>query len=182
MKIHKCRFKLGDTIDNLTVVAEPEIFKVAKHYDYKIKCKCKCGKEIMAKESVLCKTGRFHSCGCLTIKNLRPGDAKLVKKAGKFRAIKRNKDNCNVDMLFRKGTIVTNTSGEQGVSWSKINQKWHVYVGYQRRRATLGYFTDFEEATKIRKLGLEAVKNGTFEEFFFQIRGKDYKTTYKETK
>lgn len=77
----------------------------------------------------------------------------------------------NVQMTFREGTIKTNTSGYQGVSWSNTAHKWHCYIGYKNYRANLGYFEDINDATKIRKLAEQAIKDGTFENFFYNIRG-----------
>ena len=47
-------------------------------------------------------------------------------------------------------------------------------MGYKNKRANLGYFDDFEFAKQIRQQGIEAVKNGNFEEFYEDLRGKPY--------
>ena len=93
---------------------------------------------------------------------------------GKKSAEKRNKDGVNVDMLFREKPIKTNTSGVQGVSWADNVGKWHVYIGYKGKRANLGYYEDFDLAASIRKQGLNAIKKGSFEDFFEGLRGKPY--------
>lgn len=41
-----------------------------------------------------------------------------------------------------------NTSGAKGVSWSRGMRKWHVYIAKDRKRTTVGYFVDLEEASK----------------------------------
>lgn len=74
-------------------------------------------------------------------------------------------------MTLRDGTIKTNTSGIQGVSWSRTANRWHVYVGYQNYRANLGFYEDLEDAKKVRELAEEAIKDNRFEDFFYNLRG-----------
>lgn len=168
----------GDKIDKLTLIDNHSEIKRGRTYII-WNCLCDCGGMVMISEDTLKKKTHYHSCGCVPRENLIPGNTELVSKAGRARAEKRNKDGVNVDMLFRNKTISTNTSGVQGVSWSGSSNKWHVYVGYKKRRATLGYFDTLEEAKKVRELGLKAVENGTFEDFFYKVRGKVYNETYK---
>ena len=173
--MHKPHLKKGMKIDLLTLIDINRIEKHSKHYYYYWNCKCDCGNSCVISETTLEKSSHIHSCGCYPKANLIPGDKERVSKAGKARAAKRNKDGCNVDMLFRNKPISTNTSGVQGVSWSKTANKWHVYVGYQNKRANLGFIEDFDLAIKLRQAGLQAVKDGTFEEFYLSVRGKPYK-------
>ena len=44
-----------------------------------------------------------------------------------------------------------NTSGAVGVSWANREKKWHAYINIDRRRESLGYFTDLAEAIAARK-------------------------------
>lgn len=139
------------------------------------RCQCDCGNYCTRLESTLVRAKRdrrISSCGCLIKKNLTPGDSARCSKAGLHR-----KDvfvnGSNVQMTLRKGTISTNTSGRQGVSWSNTANKWHCYVRYQNRRATLGFFEDISDAIKVRDLADEAIQEGTFEDFYFRIRGKE---------
>lgn len=137
-------------------------------------CKCDCGNECVRLEATLKaakKHGRTSNCGCITKQNLTVGDSKRCSKAGLHRKDAFVKG-CNVQMTFRDGTISTNTSGVQGVSWEKRTHKWHVYIGYQNYRANLGYYEDLEDAKKIRELAEEALKKDIFEEFYYQVRGK----------
>lgn len=49
-------------------------------------------------------------------------------------------------------TICTrNTSGVQGVSWSKIARKWHAYISLNRKRVNLGLYSNIEDAATARK-------------------------------
>lgn len=144
-------------------------------------CRCDCGNIIKRKHECLrtaLRDGRVASCGCYSKQYLTPGDSDRCKQAGKHR---KNAfiNGSNVQMTLRPGTITTNTSGRQGVSWSKNVNKWHVYVGYQNYRANLGYFTTLDIAIKIRDAAEDAIKNNTFEDFYFQIRGKRLEETSK---
>lgn len=137
-------------------------------------CRCDCGNTCEISEYSLRRENHLHSCGCYAKKLLIPGDSDRMSKAGKARAEKRNKDGVNVDMLFRTKPIKTNTSGVQGVAWADNVGRWHVYIGYKGKRANLGYYDDFEFAKALRQKGLEAVKDGTFEDFYESVRGKKY--------
>lgn len=137
-------------------------------------CQCDCGNTCIRLEATLKSSkrdGRVSNCGCVTKQNLTVGDSKRCSKAGLHRKDSFVKG-CNVQMTFRDGTISTNTSGVQGVSWEKRLNKWHVYIGYQNYRANLGYYADLEEAKKIRELAEDALKKNLFEEFYYEIRGK----------
>ena len=145
-------------------------------------CLCDCGNTCTRLEATLKaakRDGRTSSCGCLIKQNLTAGDSERCRKAGLHRKDSFVKD-CNVQMTFRDGTISTNTSGVQGVSWSKTANKWHVYIGYQNYRANLGYYEDLEDAKKIRQLAEEALKQDTFEEFYYQVRGKKLNENTKQ--
>lgn len=133
-------------------------------------CHCDCGKDKIVFEVTLRKDA-LHSCGCERLKYLKPGDLELCSKAGKKRAEVRNKDGVNVDMLDNSKNIATNTSGHKGISWSSSARKWHVYIGYKSYRCNLGYFEDFTTAVKLREAAYQAIMDGTFEDFFYNIRG-----------
>lgn len=45
----------------------------------------------------------------------------------------------------------TNTSGHNGVYWSKEKNKWYVRIGYKGKNLHGGYFSDKEDAIKARK-------------------------------
>lgn len=173
IKVHEPKLCAGDVIDRLTLCDWDLDYERGRAV-IRWNCKCECGNEITITERSLLKDDHVHSCGCYAKEKLTPGDIDRVKKAGKMRAAKRNKDGCNVDMLFRKDVIKTNTSGVQGISWHKAAHKWNVYIGYKNRRANLGYYEDIRDAKKIRELGLQAIKDNTFEDFYKRIRGKDF--------
>ena len=134
------------------------------------RCICDCGNTCVRLESSLKNKKHTSSCGCISKKYLTKGDSKRCSNAGKCR---KNSfvNGSNIQMTFREGTIKGNTSGTQGVSWSNSAHKWHVYIGYQNYRANLGYFEDMNLAILVRKQAEEAIRNGTFEEFFYEMRG-----------
>ena len=148
---------------------------VAKPYKKKSwLCKCDCGNTCVRLEMTLKaskRDGRESSCGCKSKEYLTVGDSARCSKAGLHRKDAFVKG-CNIQMTFRDGTISTNTSGVQGVSWDKRIHKWHVYIGYQNYRANLGYYADLEDAKKVRELAEEALKKNLFEDFYFELRGK----------
>ena len=156
----------GQKIDKLKIIK----IIVATPYNKKsYLCKCDCGNTCTRLETTLKRKGN-HSCGCGYYKNLIPGNIELCSKAGKHR-----KDTfvngSNIQMTLREGTISTNTSGCQGVSWSKSAKKWHSYIGYKQYRANLGFYEDINDAIKIRHLAENAIKNNEFEEFYYILRG-----------
>ena len=151
-----------------------EYLVVPKPYSKKsYMCKCDCGNTCIRLESTFTrgkKSNIISNCGCLTYKNLTAGDSVRCTKAGLHR-----KDafvnGCNIQMTLRPGTISSNVSGCQGVSWSKSANKWHVYIGYKNYRANLGFVSELSEAIWLRKQAEESLKNGTFEQFYFSVRG-----------
>lgn len=163
-------FSVGEKIGRLTItgIKVPGTYRTAVY-----ECTCECGKVVTRSHSTLHaakRRGSISSCGCYSQSYLRPGNAELCKKAGSHR-----KDafvnGSNIQMTLREGTIKSNSSGHQGVTWSKAARKWHVFLGYQNYRTNLGLYEDLDQAVRIRKLAEEAVVNGTFEDFYFSIRG-----------
>ena len=156
---------------------------VAKPYKKKSwLCKCDCGNTCIRLEMTLKSSkrdGRESSCGCKSKEYLTAGDSARCSKAGLHRK-DAFVDGCNIQMTFRDGTISTNTSGVQGVSWEKKLCRWHVYIGYKNYRANLGYYDDLGYAKKVRLLAEEAIKKDLFEEFYYQVRGKKINENTKQ--
>ena len=67
------------------------------------------------------------------------------------------KDNCKWATLseqqWNKRKPRNNTSGHQGVYWSKRHQKWVAEIMVNRKRIYLGEFVDIEDAVAARKEG-----------------------------
>ena len=52
--------------------------------------------------------------------------------------IKTNQQN----IINRTRLNKNNTSGFRGVSWNKMTKKWHAYIMIDRKRETIGYYTE----------------------------------------
>lgn len=52
---------------------------------------------------------------------------------------------------FNKRKISRNTSGRTGVSWCSRMEKWKVHMRCEGKGLHLGYFSDFDEAVKVRE-------------------------------
>lgn len=48
------------------------------------------------------------------------------------------------------GTSKLNTSGVTGLHWHKLVKKWMAYIHVDKRRIILGYFSDKDEAARVR--------------------------------
>lgn len=104
-------------------------------------CKCNCGntKEVLG-ESLT--TGNTISCGCISReKILKESKKNLIN--GTNIAI--------VENLIKDNKSKITLSGVKGVGWDKKRNKWRVYIMFQRKSYHLGYFTELEDAIKIRK-------------------------------
>lgn len=159
---------VGKRFDMLEVI---EFVERTHHRQNIWRCKCDCGNVINRYEQSLKDKDHYHSCGCYSKKYLIAGDSERCRKAGKQRAKVRNVDGINVDMLDNSKNISTNTSGHKGISWSNSAHKWHVFIGYKNYRCNLAYVEDFDDAIKIRDTAVQSIKDGTFEDFFYQLRG-----------
>lgn len=56
-----------------------------------------------------------------------------------------------IENMKNLSTPITNTSGCKGVSFQKNTNKWHAYITCNKRRITLGYYSNFEDAVMARK-------------------------------
>ena len=166
----KCKIKhlVGQRFGMLEVL---RYVRRTEYRDHVWECKCDCGNIVNRNQSNLLKTDKIHSCGCYNQQYLKAGNAESCRKAGIARAQKRNINGINVDMLDNSKNISTNTSGHKGISWSKSAHKWHVYVGYKSYRCNLGYVEHFDDAVNLRELACKHIEEGTFEDFFYELRG-----------
>ena len=55
------------------------------------------------------------------------------------------------DNLANRGLLKNNTSGCTGVHWCKNVGKWRAEISRNKKRYTLGFFEDFNDAVKARK-------------------------------
>jgi hypothetical protein len=101
-------------------------------------CKCECGNITVVGQTLL-QSGKTKSCGCL--------QAKVVIDNMKF------VDGTSVTLLEKASNrlISTNTSGYNGVHWSKSSQKWIAQIGFKGKTYYLGSFSRIEDAAEARK-------------------------------
>jgi len=52
---------------------------------------------------------------------------------------------------MNKDVRVHNTSGVTGVHWAKNNNAWCVMITKDKKRHNLGYYTNFDDAVKVRQ-------------------------------
>ena len=133
---------IGKKFGRLTVVKKDEKDKRHPH----LICNCECGKTISINIEHLL-SGRSKSCGCLRIENTFVENTSLNTINSKIR--------------------IDNKSGVRGVGWYKATNRWVAHIAFQKRKYTLGYYTDIKDAIKARKKAEE--------EFFKPIQEK-YKT------
>ena len=163
---------VGEKIGSLEVLAIEQNGNFTKRT---YRCKCDCGKECVVSHATLSYKNRNHSCGCTWKKNLVPASVEVCKKAGKKRAEQYAKDGgCNFSLTFREGTIKNNTSGRQGISYNAKANSYHVYIGYKNKRASLAHCRNFADAVRIRERAEEAIKEGTFENFYYSLKGQKF--------
>ncbi len=56
------------------------------------------------------------------------------------------------DNVVNTGMFSTNTSGHKGISWEKRNSKWEVYIHKNNKKISLGLYSDFDTAVKVREI------------------------------
>ena len=121
-------------------------------------CKCDCGNLTVVSTSKLrdCETSRTTiSCGCAK-KNSGPkkGEANLSRLNGR---LSRN-----------------NKTGISGVHWCDVKHKYIASIGYKGTRITLATCDDFDTCVTIRKMAVDAANDGTFEDFYYALKGKSF--------
>ena len=101
-------------------------------------CLCDCGNTTIVGQTQL-QSGKTKSCGCLR--------AKSVAENMKF------VDGTSVTLLEKAGSrlVSTNTSGYNGVYFSKKARKWRAQIGFMGNNFYLGSFSNVDEAVKARK-------------------------------
>lgn len=101
-------------------------------------CLCDCGRHIVVGQTLL-QSGKTKSCGCL--------QAGMAEKNMKFI------DGTSVTILEKTGEklVSSNTSGYNGVYFSKRSKKWTAQIGFKGKNHHLGYFTNIQDAVKARR-------------------------------
>lgn len=93
-------------------------------------CNCDCGNQISVNVEHLL-TGRSKSCGCLRTEKTFVETTSLNTINSKLRS--------------------DNTSGVRGVTWCKSKNKWNAHIGFKKKKYNLGYYTNIQDAIKVRK-------------------------------
>lgn len=121
---------------------------------YLWRCRCACGKETVVRQNYLLN-GKTKSCGCL--------QAKVVLDNMKF------VDGTSVTRLEKTGKrlISTNSSGHNGVHWSKGAQRWIAQIGFKGKTYHLGSFRIIEDAVEARKKAEDRLY-GEFLEWYYE--------------
>lgn len=135
-----------------------------KHKCYMYLCKCDCGEEKLFRSDML-RSGEVNSCGCLHDHLFRTN----VKKA----YAKNFVEGTNIPKIASNTLPRNNTSGIKGVRWHSRAGKWQASITFKGKDYHLGYYTELEEADKIRKIAEKEL----FGEFL-----KWYKENYKDGK
>lgn len=147
----------GQVFGRLTVLRQEEWKNGTSFW----RCRCECGKETVVRYAYLL-SGHTKSCGCL--------QAEIVYANMKF------VDGTSVTALEKAGDrlIASNTSGHNGVYWSKTNSKWVAQITFKNKTYYLGSFTKIEDAVKERKKAEERIY-GEFLEWYYEThRGKNH--------
>lgn len=122
-------------------------------------CRCDCGREIVVRGDSL-RSGKTISCGC----SKRTDDK--IKQLEDGRKLQDHTSD-----VFFKGTISkNNTSGINGVSKLK-NGKYRAYIGYKNKIYALIEDYNINIAKMVRTEAEKAVKNGTFDDWFKELKG-----------
>jgi hypothetical protein len=109
-------------------------------------CKCDCGTVRNVRRYGLVNGDSKH-CGC----ECRNNSAVIPYQAKKDQYLVERTDLS----LLKSNKPANNTSGRRGVSYDAKREKWVAYISVNKKRHTLGYFANFEDAVKARELGEE---------------------------
>lgn len=144
---------LGHQFGDLTAIE----YAGKKDGQYYWRCRCQCGKETVVRQNNLL-IGKTKSCGCL--------QAKVVVDNMKF------VNGTSVTLLEKAGKwlVSTNTSGYNGVHWSKGSQKWIAQIGFKGKTYHLGSFSKIEDAVDARKKAEDRIY-GEFLEWYYDTHG-----------
>lgn len=124
------------------------------------KCQCDCGKETIVSQSNL-QHGHTKSCGCLqaksAVRNLR-----LIKGTSVTK------------LETTKGRLYkSNTSGFNGVYYSKRNKKWVAQISFRGKTYYLGEFEKEEDAIECRQEAEDTIYGSFLQYYYSEIEGKE---------
>lgn len=122
------------------------------------RCRCECGNEAVVRYTNLI-SGHTKSCGCLQ-KTIYLENLRLI-------------DGTSVALLemSKKRTIISNTSGYNGVYQNRKSGKWVAQITFKGKTYYLGSFAKLEDAVKARKRGEEMYDD--FLEWYYTVYCKE---------
>ena len=86
------------------------------------------------------------------VMNAQKGEQVDHKDHGVNDCRKYNLRKCTVSQnQMNKKIQKNNTSGVTGVCWNESRSNWKAYISLNKKKITLGYFKDFNEAVKVRR-------------------------------
>ena len=110
-------------------------------------CECDCGTIREVRRYSLVSEASKH-CGCNFRNNPAPIKALQVKRQNHW------VESTDLSHLNSKAPE-NNRSGRRGVWYWPKREKWVAFITVNKKRHTLGYFDNFDDAVKARELGEE---------------------------
>ena len=113
-------------------------------------CRCDCGNEVAVIESNLIRTKNAQkSCGC---------SRKITNGV------------C-VPYILKEKANPNSKTGIRGVTYDKEKGKYKAEIGYKRKNRFLLRSDDINECIVARKAAEDAVRDGIFEDYFYELKG-----------
>jgi len=125
-----------------------------KHGGIIWECICDCGRTVYVRQDNI-KNGITKSCGCLKRELVRSPEwmDRLERCEGTSATRIRRTDHVNRN----------NTSGIRGVYWHKPTKRWSPQITFKGVHYSFGYFSNIEDAAKVRKEAEERIFGGFLE-------------------
>lgn len=95
---------------------------------------------------ILGKTYRLHQLIFLFHRGYMPMQLDHINNDSRDNRIENLREATASENACNRKTFKNNTSGVKGVSWHKKHSKWMVYIDFNKKRKTVGYFDDVELA------------------------------------
>lgn len=159
----------GEKFGRLTVLGRRKLIP-GRGYEYFCECSCDKHTRLYVRGDLL-RSGETKSCGCI--------HDELFEK---------NNDKGNSTRF--QGTCVSvlcetiqknNSSGATGVSWHKGTGKWYARIQFKGQKYSLGYYSDKNNAIKVRKAAEEEL-HGDFKSWYAENYPEKWEKLLKKNK